>query len=63
MSQVIKKRHLLRRCRLADKLCDMQGVKATMALKDFRGVNLFKSAFIRGRFVYDDALRLKFNLL
>lgn len=61
MSKVIKKRHMLSWCRLANKLCGYKGVKCTVKYKDKRGVNLLKSSLIRGRFVYVDQLRLKFN--
>lgn len=61
MSKVIKKRHFLRWGRVANKLCDMKGVKCTVKFKDYRGVNLLKSSFIRGRFIEDERRRLKFN--
>lgn len=60
MAEIKKKRHFLRACKKPGKLFPMEGCVTRMVLKDFRGVDLFKSAFIHGRFVLEDERRLKF---
>lgn len=60
MAEIKKKRHFLRSCKKPGKLFPMGGCVTRVVLKDYRGVNLFKSAFIRGRFVLEDERRLRF---
>lgn len=61
VKHILKKRHFLRKCKKPGKLFPMKGCRQCLILKDYREVNLFKSAFIRGRFVDDDNKRLRFN--
>lgn len=54
-------RSYLRAMKQLNKYARQKGVSVTLKLFDVRGVNLLRSAFIRGRFIFDDQRRLRFK--
>lgn len=55
------KRSYLRAVRQLNKFAKQKGVSAKLHLYDVRGVNLMRSAIVRGRFIFDDQRRIKFR--
>lgn len=55
------KRSYLRYMRQLDRYAKQKGVHVKLHLYDVRGVNLMRSAIVRGRFIFADKQRLRFN--
>lgn len=55
------KRSYLRAMKQLDRYAKQKGVSVKLHSYDIRGVNLMRSALIRGRFIFDDQRRLRFN--
>lgn len=55
------KRSYLRAMKRLSKYAGQKGVSVKLHLYDVRGVNLMRSAIVRGRFIFDDQRRLSFK--